>query len=130
MEETGGQTFWLAELDADNNGSFNIKYFNGVTWEILQSYTSYTLYTDVWYRIKLQVTQEELTPENRNIILTANLTGPLNSWDPGPPVPDVSITLTHSIPVETYLEDSGKAGFHSYKSAAQFSAWKVEDNRI
>jgi len=128
-ETTGGRTFWLAELDADNDGSFNIKYFNGVTWEILQSYTNYTLYTDVWYRIKLEVKQEEMTAENRNIILTANLTGPIASWDPGPPVPDVSITLTHSIPVSTYLDDSGKAGLHTYKSTTQFSAWKVEDNR-
>lgn len=129
-ETTGGRTFWLAELDADNDGSFNIKYFNGVTWETLQSYTNYTLYTDVWYRIKLEVKQEEMTSENRNIILTANLTGPLESWDEaGPPVPDVSLTLTHSIPVSTYLEDSGKAGLHTYKSTAQFSAWKVEDNR-
>jgi len=122
---TGGKTFWLAQVDTDTN-KFGIYYFNGAQLVTTQEYdASLILYADAWYRLTLNVTQEQDSNLNQNIMLSSTLL----SLDT---TPTVSVTIDPvSVPVGTYVDEgeSGLAGFHSHRSATQFSSWKVEDNR-
>ena len=128
IANNGGKTFWLAQIDTYTN-KFGIYYFDGIRLKITQEYdASLILYANAWYRLTLNVTQEQDSNLNQNIMLSSTLL----SLDT---TPTVSVTIDPvSVPVGTYVDEeeegeSGLAGFHSYRSATQFSSWKVEDNR-
>jgi len=144
---TGGQTFWTAYVETSvtpASGTFGIYYYNGVRLVKLTypsggyaEMTGQSLYPDVWYRLTLDVSLERNTHANRNVVLTSTLTGPLSSWSSEPETPQKLTIGSVLVPVNeyeneaTYGDDgeSGLAGFYARKSATQFSAWKVEDNR-
>ena len=121
---SGAKTFWLATMDTTSGfGRFSLKYFNGISEQELVGY-DYAFLNDVWYRISLEVEQEQLNPGNLNMLLTATLQGITD--------PSISITLgPYAVPVSDYigsLGDSGKAGLHAYEAATRFSYWRVETN--
>jgi len=151
---TGGKTFWIAEAEMvrddsvtnpQYDGRFNIHYFDGLKMQDVidpsngepVSITGIDLYSDVWYRLSLNVAQEENNDLNQNIMLSATLAGPLEAWQMNPSPPQISLSLGPvPIHVETYINndtyeygESGLAGFHANRSATQFSCWQVKDNR-
>lgn len=133
---TGGRTFWVAQIetsDSTDSGTFGIYYFNGVQLLTVVEQAGLSLYPETWYRLKLRVYQEQDSPLNQNILLKANVTGPIIPWEMNPPA-QLSYTVGPSrVAVSDYINEpigeSGLAGFYSHKSAAQFSYWKVVDNR-
>jgi len=136
---TGGRTFWLVLLQTstvESSGTFGIYYFNGVTLvkvDELAEQTDLPLSPDTWYRVSLSITQEQDSPLNQNIMLSANITGPIIPWQMNPPT-QLSYTVgPRPVSVDDYINDpigeSGLAGLYSHQSATQFSYWKVADNR-
>ena len=147
---TGGKTFWIAEAEIAGapqyESRFSIHYFDGLIMRNVidpsngepVSITGIDIYPDVWYRLSLNVAQEENNDLNQNIMLSATLVGPLEAWQMNPSPPQISLSLGPvPIHVDTYINndvyeygESGLAGFHTNRSATQFSCWQVEDNRI
>ena len=122
--DNGAKTFWFATMDTTSSfGRFSLKYFNGVTEQELTG-QDYAFLNDVWYRITLTVTQQQLSPGNLNMLLTAQLVGITDS--------SISITLgPYPVPVSDYigsLGDSGKAGLHANEAATRFSYFRVDEN--
>ena len=114
---SGGNTFYLFELDYDD-AEVRIVYFNSYTYVTLAYYALPGVQLNSWYNLEFEVVPaESLTA----VYLRGKMTGPLGESS------STTISMSHTVSSESYLEDSELSGLHANRAFTRFAYWRVSE---
>ena len=114
---SGGNTFYLFELDYDD-AEVRIVYFNSYNYVTLAYYDLPGVQLNSWYNLELEVVPaESLTA----VYLRGKMTGPLGESS------STTISMSHTVTSDSYLEDSELSGLHANRAFTRFAYWRVSE---